>query len=49
MAAELGRGAAGSMLLECGAKVFAIDYTGMYGISAMVNKCIPLALKVQIF
>ena len=36
------------MLLECGAKVYAIDFTGMYGISAMVDKCPPLALKVVI-
>ena len=45
LAAELGRVNAGAMLLECGAKVNAIDFTGMYGISAMVNKCPPLALK----
>ena len=33
-------------MVECGAKVYAIDFTGMYGLSAMVNKCPPLALKV---
>ncbi|XP_063682069.1 transient receptor potential cation channel subfamily A member 1-like isoform X2 [Bolinopsis microptera] len=45
LAAELGRMSAGAMLLECGAKVYAIDFTGMYGISAMVDKCPPLAIK----
>ena len=49
LAAELGRQSAGAMLLECGAKVYAIDFTGMYGISAMVDKCPPLALKVIYF
>ena len=47
LAAELGRMSAGAMLLECGAKVYAIDFTGMYGISAMVDKCAPLAIKVR--
>ena len=46
LAAELGRQSAGSMLLDCGAKVYAIDFTGMYGLSAMVEKCPPLAIKV---
>ena len=31
LAAELGRMSAGAMLLDCGAKVYAIDFTGMYG------------------
>ena len=45
LAAELGRMSAGAMLLDCGAKVYAMDFSGMYAISAMVDKCPPLALK----
>ena len=45
LAAELGRVSAGSALIDCGAKVYALDFTGMYALSAMVQKCPPLAQK----